>query len=136
MTFSPRSDAHAASQPRPGSGLARSRTDARVILTLFLLFCLLGQGTIVQSHIHFVRPAGTTAATSNRLAGVASSGKGDPAIDCRLCREAAIAGAYVLPSATVLPPPPRPFSWIASMAAAEFGLTARFHGWRSRAPPR
>ena len=132
MTFGPRSDAHAASQPKSGRGLARSAAGARSVLAIFLLFCLLVQGTIVQSHVHLARPA--AAAAANRQASVASD-KADPAIDCRLCQVAAMAGAYVLPATVVLPPPPAPFSWVAPLATREFGLIVRSHDWRSRAPP-
>jgi hypothetical protein len=64
------------------------------------------------------------------------AGGGQDVTDCPLCQEAAMAGAYLLPPAIVIPPPPAPLPWIAAATIGEFNLLAPALGWLSRAPPR
>jgi hypothetical protein len=102
-----------------------------------LLFALLVQGTAVQAHLHFARHVQAPAVTSSERAIHASAdGAGDSSTDCRLCQEAAMAGAYLLPPATVLPAPPALVPWLGSAALNAFQLVAPALGWQSRAPPR
>jgi hypothetical protein len=106
-------------------------------LVMLLLACLLIHGTAIQTHIHFTGQARLAAAMSGARAGqTVKSGSGGDATECPLCQEAAMAGAYVLPPAIVLPPPPTPFLWVGVAAVTEFGLLAPARGWLSRAPPR
>lgn len=105
-------------------------------LVYFLLLCFVVQGSAVQSHVHLVEEASplAVAAGQSHIA-TAPAGKGDSPADCPLCQEAAIAGAYLLPPVTVLPPSPAPVPWIAVATHAAFGLPAQPLGWLSRAPP-
>jgi hypothetical protein len=118
----------------PGGGGTRALPRTFVLL---LLACLLIQGTAVQSHLHCVgQTRSTVAASAQPPAQVTKPAKGDHAGDCPLCQEAAMAGAYVLPPAIILPPPPAPFLWVGAAAIGELGLPAPALGWLSRAPPR
>jgi hypothetical protein len=136
MKGSARSGGRAAPRlPSSGSRLIRSVAGLRTAL-VFLLFALLVQGTAVQAHLHFAQQARTlAAASSGPQVHVSSSGRDDPGTDCRLCQEATMAGAYVLPPAVILPSPPAPVLWGALASIAEFGLLAPAQGWQSRAPP-
>jgi len=116
----------------PASG--RWPVRARPLLALLLLV-LLVQGTAVQTHVHWARQAGVSAAASRGSVQASNPAQGDSSADCPLCREAAMAGAYVLPPAVVLPPPPAAVLWIAATSLAAFGLLTTAHSWRSRAPP-
>jgi hypothetical protein len=101
-----------------------------------LLLALLVQGTAVQTHLHFVGQAHARAVAASDGANSAfQPGKTDTSTPCRLCQEAAMAGAYVLPSAAVLPLPPAPARRAATAATVAFGLLVPAHGWQSRAPP-
>ena len=121
--------------PGSGSGLAVARARPRLLVFL-LLACLLVQATLVQSHLHFAsRTRLSAAASSEQAVQSAKPAKGDPVADCPLCHEAAMAGAYLLPTATVLPPPPAPIPWVATVPLAGFGLPSPAFGWLSRAPP-
>ncbi len=110
----------------------------RPFRNLFALLLLLGfvvQGTAIQAHLHFAgQSSSPIAASSDRAAPAAKPGKEDPA-NCPLCQEAAMAGAYVLPTAVVLPPPPAVVLWIAGTTLAAFALPTAAHSWQSRAPP-
>jgi hypothetical protein len=112
---------------------------ARAFPGLFAFFLLLGlvvQGTAIQTHVHFARQAGPQpVASSDGYAPAAKPNKDDSPANCPLCQEAAMAGAYVLPPATVLPPPPAAVLWIADSAMTAFRLLTPDHGWHSRAPP-
>lgn len=122
--------------PNSGSSLVRSPDGLRKFLFLLLL-ALLVQGTVVQTHLHFARQAiSPAAAASDRASQSGQPHKGDPSTNCPLCQEAAMAGAYLLPPATVLPPPPATVLWISAAAMVEFGLITPPLGWQSRAPPR
>jgi len=105
-------------------------------LVVLLLFCFVAQGTAVQSHVHFVGHASPAfeGSVAVRLT-AAPSGNGDSPANCPLCQEAAMAGAYVLPQAPTLPPPPAPALRIAVAAMAAFTLLTPSLGWLSRAPP-
>jgi hypothetical protein len=113
-----------------GQGKARAWPRAFVLL---LLACLLIQATAVQTHVHYAHRGLSAAAGEGRVQ-APSSGQ-DPAKDCPLCREAAMAGAYVLPPAIALPAPPAPILWVATAVVTRFDLLAPPFGWRSRAPP-
>jgi hypothetical protein len=102
-----------------------------------LLLSLLVQGAAAQTHLHFAQQARSLAASaSDRVLHLANAHTNDPAADCALCQEAAMAGAFVLPPATLLPPRPVALPWIDLAAIAEFALLAPALGWQSRAPPR
>jgi hypothetical protein len=119
----------------PGSpSLAAARTWPR-LLAVLLLACVLVQGTLVQSHLHFARQSNPRVASSEPAAQLSKPATGDPAADCPLCHEAATAGAYLLPTATVLLPPPAPILWLFTAPLAAFGLPSPAFGWLSRAPP-
>ena len=118
--------------PGPGS-LLRSPMAARALL-LVLAICLLVQGTVVQTHVHFTRQANVAASAAH--AQLSPAGERDPATDCPLCRETAMAGAYVLPTAPVMLSPPAFVLWITASTMAEFRLLLPALGWLSRAPPR
>jgi hypothetical protein len=135
MVFSVKPDRSTLSAPVAGKLLASARRLPRALLVL-LLFCFVLQSTAVQSHVHFAGRAGPPiAANSHGTALFAAPGKSDGIADCALCREAATAGAYVLPSSPVLPPPPAPLHWIAPADLAAFALPGAPLGWLSRAPP-
>ena len=135
MVFSVKSGGSQPSAPVADTLLASARRLPRTLLFL-LLFCFVLQGTAVQSHVHFHgRARLPIAANSHGLVLLAASGKSDGIADCALCREAATAGAYVLPSSPVLPPPPAPLRWIAPADLSAFALPAAPLGWLSRAPP-
>jgi hypothetical protein len=107
------------------------------MLVGLLLACLLVQGTVVQTHIHFKSQAAPrVAASAGHIVPATERGPNDPAANCPLCQEAMTAGAYLLPLAIVLPPAPAPYLWRATAAIVEFGLLAPSRGWLSRAPPR
>jgi hypothetical protein len=122
--------AQGARVPLAGQSLAYALPRALVLL---LLACLLIQGTAVQTHVHFVAQARSAAADASAHA--AKPDKGDAAGDCPLCQEMAMAGAYLLPQAIVLPPPPASFLGAGAATIAEFGLHTPALGWLSRAPP-
>ena len=122
--------------PSPGGPLGRLVAGPRTLL-LFLLLALLVQGGLVQSHLHFAQQAGPFAASSDdRVGHLSRSDPRDPALDCRLCQEAALAGAYVLPPPVGTPTPPATDPWIATTRPAAFILRAALPHWHSRAPPR
>jgi hypothetical protein len=121
--------------PHSGSSLARSRRGPATFF-LFLLLALLVQGTLVQTHLHFAEQGFAPVAAASH--GVSQDAQPDGSASwahCRLCQEAAMAGAYVLPPATVLPPLSIAPLGITAAAMAEFGLLAPAQGWQSRAPP-
>jgi hypothetical protein len=106
------------------------------MLVFLLLFAFVAQGTAVQSHVHpagDARPFASPARAGH--AQLSPKASDNPAADCPLCQEAAMAGAYVLAAAPALPPPPAPMLWSAPAVAAQFVLPAPALGWRSRAPP-
>jgi hypothetical protein len=105
------------------------------LFALLLLACLLVQGTLVQSHLHFAGQLNPQAASGEPSAQLSKPAKENPATDCPLCHDAAMAGAYLLPSATVLPPPPAAILWLFAAPMAVFGLPSPALGWLSRAPP-
>lgn len=129
-------DGHAAQRlhrSRTGNGWART---GQGVIFVLLLFILLVQGTLVQTHVHFSERASSPVAVSvDRHAQVSRQSTGDSPVDCPLCQEAAMAGAYTLPPVLVLPSPPAPVLWSAGAVLAGFGLVAPAHAWRSRAPP-
>lgn len=121
----------APSLPNKGSGLARVQA-----FVIVMLACLLAQGTAVQSHLHLARQAAPlVGASQNGNAALSQPSQGEPAADCALCHEAAMAGAYVLPPVIVLPPPPPALLLIGAAAMENFRLLAPARGWLSRAPP-
>jgi hypothetical protein len=116
------------------SALARAWPPALVSL---LLACLLVQGTAVQSHIHFTAQARVAALAGphgQTVRALDRRGGSDPA-DCPLCQEAAMAGAYLLPPAIVLPAPPALPLWAGTTVLRALGVFASAHSWQSRAPP-
>jgi hypothetical protein len=117
----------------PGGG--RRPVGARPLLAFLMLLVLLVQGTAVQTHVHWARQVSESAAASRGSIQAANPAQGDSSADCPLCREAAMAGAYILPPAVVLPPPPAAVLWIATAMRAAFGVLTSAHSWQSRAPP-
>jgi hypothetical protein len=108
----------------------------RVFVAL-LLACLLLQGTAVQTHVHFFAKAAPTASLSGGTsAQFSKAGKDGDSAGCLLCQQAAVAGAYLLPQAVLLPAPPALGSWISAAILGEFNLAMPARGWRSRAPPK
>src|SRR5436190_8389042 len=112
---------------RPASKLSNSGSRGslvRAFPSLFAFLLLLGfvvQGTAVQTHLHFSEHGASFASSGGGSAQSPKPGKDDPA-NCPLCQEAATAGAYLLPSVAVLPPPPVALRWIAGTTLATFGL--------------
>ncbi len=117
-----------------GGHLAFTPTWPR-LFALLLLACVLVQGTLIQSHLHFAGTSSRQATSGEPSAQLSKPARGDPAADCPLCHEAALAGAYLLPTATILPPPPAAAPWLFTARLAAFGLPAPAFGWLSRAPP-
>src|SRR5687767_7591295 len=94
--------------PASGNSLVRSVVGLKTFL-FFLLLALLAQGIAIRTHLHFAPQASSLAAApSDRQLHVGGADRDAAAALCRLCKEAAMAGAFVLPPATVLPPPPAP----------------------------
>jgi len=137
MQFSLKSnDRFGAELPAMDSILANARRFPRLLIFLLLLGFVV-QATAVQSHVHFVEQAKPLAVAHGDGHFMAAHSKaGSLPVDCPLCQEAAMAGAYVLPQAPVLPPPPAPAVWIAVAAMAAFTLLTPSLGWLSRAPPK
>jgi len=104
-------------------------------LVMLLIASLLIQATVVQAHVHFTGPARLTASSPVAQVVRAAPAGGDDTGECPLCQEMAMAGAYLLPAAIVLPLPPALLVWVEATALHEFGLRSRAHGWLSRAPP-
>ena len=104
---------------------------------IFLLLALLVQATAVQTHVHVAHSGLTVTAASNEVQAHTSAPAGtrDPATACPWCQEAAMAGAYVLPSPPALPAPPVADAWAAWAALAGLILGPPTLGWQSRAPP-
>jgi len=130
----PRSPLYALEALRLVSALARAWPPALVSL---LLACLLVQGTAVQTHVHFTakaRAAALAGPHGQTLRAPDTGGGSDPA-DCPLCQEAATAGAYLLPTAIVLPAPPALPLWAGAAVLRALGVFASAHNWQSRAPP-
>jgi hypothetical protein len=119
----------------PSSGTLAVAPSWLRLFAVLLLACVLVQGTLVQSHLHFAGQANRPAASNEPSAQLAKPAKGDPATECPLCHDAAMAGAYLLPSAAVLPPPPAAILWLFAAPMAAFGLPSPALGWLSRAPP-
>lgn len=103
-------------------------------LGLLLVASLLLQATAVQTHVHFTAPTHTIT-PGERSARISIPATGQSPADCPLCQEAAMAGAYLLPPAIVVPPAPATLHWLAATALLPFGLRAPPRGWQSRAPP-
>lgn len=137
MAFSILIGGHGASRiPSSGSGTLLVPPFSQLVGFLLLLGFVV-QGTAIQTHLHFARQASSAlVASSDRFAQAAKPNKDDSPANCPLCQEAAMAGAFVLPSAAVLPPPPAAVVWIVRTTLATFGLLTRAHSWQSRAPPR
>ena len=108
---------------------------ARPLLAFLMLLVLLAQGTAVQTHVHWARQASEPATASRGSVQAANPAQGDSSADCLLCREAAMAGAYVLPPVVVVPTPPAAVLSIDTDPRAAFGLPTTAHSWQSRAPP-
>ena len=104
-------------------------------LVMLLIASLLIHATVVQTHVHFIGPSRVAAAASGAQSVRAAPAGGEDTGECPLCQEMAMAGAYLLPAAIVLPLPPALLVWVEATALHEFGLRSRAHGWLSRAPP-
>jgi len=118
-----------------GHRVSRLRA-APATLLIFLLLALLAQATAVQTHVHVAHGGLTVAAAPDEAqAHSARADTNGPATACRWCQEAALAGAYVLPSPPVFPAPPVTLTWVAWAALAGFILGPPALGWQSRAPP-
>jgi len=131
-------------RPRPASDAARERVRGapaglRALLVLgLLLAALLGQSIAVQSHLHFARGSGWSAAAAEEAKGNprhALSASHVPA-DCPLCRELATAGHYIAPGPLALSEGQAPFPWLFVLPVAALPCRPRSHRWQSRAPPR
>lgn len=130
----PRPALYAREALRPFSAAARAWPAALVSL---LLACLLVQSTAVQTHLHFIAKARVAALAGPHGQSVRAldAGSGSDPADCPLCQEAAMAGAYLLPPAIVLPAPPvLPIRADVAVLRA-LGVFASAHSWQSRAPP-
>jgi len=106
-----------------------------VALIMLLIACLLIHATVVQAHVHFTGPSRVAPAASGAQSVRSAPAGGEDTGECPLCQEMAMAGAYLLPGAIVLPLPPALLVWVEATALHEFGLRSRAHGWLSRAPP-
>ena len=120
--------------PRNSGRFAMAHAGPR-LLALLLLACLLVQGTLVQSHLHFTGRADLRFASGEQVSQLSKPVTGDAATDCWLCHEAAMAGAYLLPNATIVPSAPAWTLWLFQASIAEFSLPSPPLGWLSRAPP-
>jgi hypothetical protein len=137
MTFKLRSGGEIARSPSNSDGSFAVVHAWPRFLGILLLASLLMQGTLIQSHLHFAGSFGSTSVTSSEQS-IASPtpAQGDPAAGCLLCHEAAMAGAFLLPEATALPPPPATIQWLFIAPITAFELPSPAFGWLSRAPPR
>ena len=114
-------------------GLDWARTRAFLAV---LLAALLVQGVAVQAHIHFARQNSSAVLTHGDSVQLAKPGKPGDAVNCPLCQEAAMAGAYLLPPSIVLPPVAATIPLVPAAAIVDFDLLTPVRGWLSRAPPR
>jgi hypothetical protein len=117
-----------------GSVLDRLR-DMPGLIVFLLALAFMVHGTAVQSHVHFAEQATATAAPNAVQIEASPSKDGDSSAFCPLCQEAAMARAYLLPSAPIVPPPPATDHWAFIAAIAAFAILAPPLGWSSRAPP-
>ena len=117
----------------------RAASTRSAVARLLLLAAFLIQSTFVQAHVHAAPPATSAALSVSQDAGPAGdASKHEPAGTssyCFLCWEAAVAGQFIQPAATILPPPPQPDGWVVPRSEQAFALGKHSHGWQSRAPP-
>jgi len=103
-----------------------------------MLFALLGQSFVTQTHIH-AEPgvfatliADGAGAPSQLKAGQAPS---DLPATCPICQEIAHAGSYLSPTAVAFQPPIPADVWREATPSLAPSLRQRSHAWQSRAPP-
>ena len=107
----------------------------RAALLAVVLTTLSWQSCVVQSHFHDLTAASAKAST--QLAETPAKDKRSPARpdDCPICREIAMAGAYLPVTPFVVDPPVPAPAWYASEASHWAIERQQAHHWRSRAPP-
>ncbi len=106
---------------------------------VLLCAALLVQCVFVQSHVHAAQPVGRAVAAqlhgADRAASVSTDSVNKAPEYCLQCWEAAIAGHYVAPNASLAPPPPPSMLWGTIAAMAQWSLRQPPRGWLGRAPP-
>jgi hypothetical protein len=125
-------------QPRAKAGPALRGTLSRALVLLTLAAFVL-QGYLVQTHIHFSKADGPSAADIyDAVQGTAhhkAPSKDDPA-NCPLCQQFAAAGQFVTPAAAATLLPSFSVSVIEFVVVAANLVPAASHSWQGRAPPR
>jgi len=106
-----------------------------LLLLIVLLAALLGQSGAIQAHLHFESKSSEFASAGREVD--ASSRSSDKTVPgCLLCKEAASAGAYLLPPVLqIVPVVPLVFR-ASTVVMVALALTPPAQGWLSRAPPR
>ncbi|HKY18748.1 MAG TPA: hypothetical protein VJL82_07415 [Rhizomicrobium sp.] len=121
--------------PRLGQAISWQATPRSWVMA-FTLLALLLQSLAVQSHIHQLAQPQTVNIAATELP-VPTPPKVPDLIDpCRLCQELMHAGAFVVPSVTVIA---AGLSFAAALVPdrpVHAGTFARAFSWQSRAPPR
>lgn len=108
---------------------------ARRYVTLFALLAFFLQSFAVQSHVHSLdKPATAAAAVNNIPAPVKTIDPVDLG-SCRLCQELVHAGAFVAPSAFVVPASQSAAAIVFAALPLLAGILAPAFAWQSRAPP-
>jgi len=108
---------------------------------VFVLVALLVQANMVQSHVH----PGELAAPASLVAQASPAGPSDNSLDggapksvdyCAFCWEAAMAGHFIMPNASLVTAPVHEPGWYALATLTAWQLPRPNLGWSSRAPPR
>lgn len=121
---------------------------AKLALTFVVLFAVLVQSFITQSHVHFSAQADATFAISDAGGTVAKSNTGEPhqrdhrgvpsrddPANCPFCQQIAVAGAFLSPFITTLQLPTE-VGLLPQISTAVTAATQQLsHIWQGRAPP-
>jgi hypothetical protein len=117
----------------PGRAIQWQAPHRKWVTALALLAFLL-QSLAVQTHIHQpLLPVMGQAASQPAPAPLKSQ---DPVDQCRLCQELVHAGAFITPSANVVPADLIFVAAVFAALPAFADAAARAFAWQSRAPPR
>ncbi|HJT43086.1 MAG TPA: hypothetical protein VJ750_06250 [Rhizomicrobium sp.] len=121
--------------PRLGQAISWQATPRSWVMA-FTLLALLLQSLAVQSHIHQLAQPQTVDIAAAELPIPTPPKAPHPVEPCRLCQELVHAGAFIVPSVTVIA---AGLSFVAALAPdrpVHAGTFAGAFSWQSRAPPR
>ena len=121
--------------PRLGQAITWQATPRSWVMA-FTLLALLLQSLAVQSHIHQLAQPQTVNIAATELPAPTPPKAPDLIDPCRLCQELMHAGAFIVPSVTVIA---AGLSFAAALVPdrpVQAGTFARAFSWQSRAPPR